>query len=197
MRNLLYLAIALIIGVTACVQSPKSTKSIQNNIPSDSLVIAYDGDVFSLLLPQRWTYETDTVETWGIKHIIDSLNIASGIIEFYPPEHSFKIRIVKSAMRWMMPNNPVTDWAALAQSNASRDSACIYISDVIDSIKVDGHDACSYWMAFDLDGDTVIQDQYVAIKGKYDLYYINGVYDYGDKEAEALFHKVLSTIKLK
>lgn len=52
-------------------------------------------------------------------------------------------------------------------------------------------------MAFDFDGDTIVQDQYVVLKNKYDLYYINGVYDYGDNVSPSVFHKILSTIKLK
>ena len=48
-----------------------------------------------------------------------------------------------------------------------------------------------------LDGDTIVQDQYVVLKDKYDLYYINGVYNYGDHVSPCVFHKILSTIKLK
>ena len=197
MRKLLYILMLAVIGLTACVSNTKSTEQNKKSIPVDSLVQAYDDDLFSLLLPQGWTFETDTVETTGVKHIVDSLGIISGIVEFYPPNHSFKIRLVKSAMRWMAPNNPSYDWAELAQMNASRDSICIYLSEITDSIKIDGHDACCHWMAFDLDGDTIIQDQYVVIKDKYDLYYINGIYDYGDNKSSNLFQKILSTIKLK
>lgn len=97
----------------------------------------------------------------------------------------------------MAPNNSVKDWAELAQMNASRDSTCIFLSEITDSIKIDGQNACCHWMAFDFDGDTIIQDQYVVLKNKYDLYYINGVYDYGDNVSPSVFHKILSTIKLK
>lgn len=197
MRELSYLAMIAVISLTACINNTKSTEQNKKSIPVDSLVQAYDDDLFSLLLPQGWTFETDTVETTGVKHIVDSLGIISGIIEFYPPNHSFKIRLVKSATRWMAPNNPSYDWAELAQMNASRDSICIYLSEITDSIKIDGYDACCHWMAFDLDGDTIIQDQYVVMKDKYDLYYINGIYDYGNNESSNLFQKILSTIRLK
>lgn len=142
-------------------------------------------------------YELDTVETTGVTHIVDSLGIKSGIVELYPPTHSFKIRFVKSASRWIAPDNPSYDWAELAQMNASADSICIYLSEITDSLIIDGHDACCHWMAFDLGGDTIIQDQYVVIKDKYDLYYINGIYNYGDEESSNLFHMILTTIKLK
>lgn len=197
MRKLLYVSLLAVIGLTACVGNTKSSKQQGQSIPTDSLVKAYEDNLFSLLLPQGWTFDTDTVETTGVTHIVDSLGIVSGVVEFYPPNHTFKIRLVKSASRWMAPNNPVTDWAELAQMNASADSACIYLSEITDSIKIDGHNACCHWMAFDLDGDTIIQDQYVVMKDKYDLYYINGVYDYGDNKSSELFHKILSTIKLK
>ena len=97
----------------------------------------------------------------------------------------------------MASNNPATDWAELAQMNASADSTCIYLSEITDSIKIDSYNACCHWMAFDLDGDTIVQDQYIVIKDEYDLYYINGIYDYGDKVSSGLFRKILSTIKLK
>lgn len=197
MRKLLYLVTIAVIGLTACVGNTKSTKQNKMSMPVDSLVQAYEDDLFSLLLPQGWTHIADTVETTGVTHIVDSLGIISGIIEFYPPDQSFKIRLVKSASRWLAPNNPSRDWAELAQMNASADSRCIYLSEITDSIKVDGHNACCHWMAFDLDGDTIIQDQYVVMKDKFDLYYINGIYDYRDEESSNLFHKILSTIKLK
>lgn len=197
MRKLLYLVILVVIGLTACVGNTKSKNKNIKSIPVDSLVQAYDDDLFSLLLPQGWTYVTDTVETTGIKHIVDSLGIISGIVEFYSSTQSFKIRLVKSASRWMAPNHPSHDWAELAQMNASMDSACIYLSEITDSIKIDGHNACCHWMAFDIDGDTIIQDQYVVMKGKYELYYINGIYNNGDNESSNLFHKILPTIRLK
>lgn len=197
MKKLLYIVIALAIVMTGCAEKSKSTHKNKAVLPVDSLVRAYDDDMFSLLFPQGWEFETDTVETTGVTHIVDSLGITSGIVEFYPPYHSFKIRLVKSASRWMAPNNPATDWAELAQMNASADSTCIYLSEITDSIKIDGNNACCHWMAFELDGDTIVQDQYVVIKDKYDLYYINGVYDYGDEVSPELFRKILSTIKLK
>lgn len=73
----------------------------------------------------------------------------------------------------------------------------VFISDVTDSISIDGNQACNYWSAYSYEGDTIIQDQYIVIKDKYDLYYINGVYDYDDNESPRLFQKILSTIKLK
>lgn len=80
---------------------------------------------------------------------------------------------------------------------ADADSTCIYISEVRDSLRVDGHEACNVWTAYDFDGDTIIQDQYVVIKDKYDLYYLSGVFDYGDEKSDRLWNKILSTIKLK
>lgn len=197
MKKLLYSVIAFVIVMTGCADKSKSTHKNKTAFPVDSLVRAYDDDMFSLLLPQGWEYDEDTVETTGVTHIVDSLGIRSGIVELYSPVNSFKIRLVKSASRWMAPNNPVKDWAELAQLNASRDSTCIYLSEITDSIKIDGHNACCHWMAFDLDGDTIVQDQYVVLKDTYDLYYINGVYNYGDNVSPNVFHKILSTIKLK
>lgn len=197
MRKLLYLAITFAFGMIGCADKTKPIQKGNNVIPSDSLMVAYDDEMFSLLLPKGWTHESDTCETWGIKHIVDSLGIKSGIIEFYSPRRFFKIRVVKSAMRWAAPNSPVSDWGELSQSNASADSTCIYISDITDSISIDGKYACNYWAAFDLDGDTIVQDQYIVIQNKYDLYYINGIYNYGDQKSSELFYKVLSTIKLK
>lgn len=197
MKKLLYLAIAFFIGMMGCTDKTKPVQRSTKVISSDSLMEAYDDDILSLLLPQGWTYESDTCETWGIKHIVDSLGIKSGIVEFYPPTSSFKIRIVKSAMRWAAPNNPASDWAELSQFNANNDSSCLYISEITDSISIDGNDACKYRATFDYYGDTIVQDQYIIIKNKYDLYYINGVYNYRDKASSKLFHKILSTIKLK
>lgn len=71
--------------------------SATHKFPVDSLVKAYDDDMFSLLLPQGWEYEADTVETTGVTHIVDSLGIKSGIVELYSTINSFKIRLVKSA----------------------------------------------------------------------------------------------------
>lgn len=197
MKKLLYLGFVIAVGLVGCSNKAKSTANGKNILPADSLVMAYDDDAFSLLLPQRWTVETDTVETWAIKHVVDSLGIKSGVVEFYSPTNPFKIRIVKSAMRWASPESPVTEWAGLSQFNANNDSTCIYISDVADSISIDGNDACRYWAAFDSKGDTIIQDQYIVLKNKYDLYYISGVYDYGDEVSPILFSKILSTLKLK
>lgn len=197
MKKLLYIITAFSIVIIGCAEKSKSTHQKKAVIPADSLVKAYDDEMFSLLLPPGWEFRTDTVETTGVTHIVDSLGITSGIVEFYPPYHSFKIRLVKSASRWMASNNPATDWAELAQMNASADSTCIYLSEITNSIKIDNYNACCHWMAFDLDGDTIVQDQYIVIKDEYDLYYINGIYDYGDKVSSGLFHKILSTIKLK
>lgn len=183
--------------LSACSGDHKSEQKTHQTFPPDSLVVPYDDDKFSLLLPKGWMWETDTCETWQIKRIVDSLNITSGIVEFYPPDNSFKIRLVKGATRWLAPNNPVVDFAGLSQMRADADSTCIFISDVTDSIKIDGNEACSFWAAYDYDGDTIIQDQYIVLKDKYDLYYLNGVFDYGDDKSSKLFHKILSTIKLK
>lgn len=199
MKKLLYIIIVFSIVMIGCAEKSKSKHQNEAVIPADSLVKAYDDDMFSLLLPQGWTYETDTCETGNIrvKQILDSLNITSGIVEFYSPYNSFKIRLVKGVSRWMAPNNPVVDWAGLSQMRADEDSTCIYISEVADSILIDGNEACNYWAAYDNEGDTIVQNQYIVIKNKYDLYYINGVYGYGDKVSSGLFHKILSTIKLK
>ncbi|MDE6842242.1 MAG: hypothetical protein K2J24_01810 [Muribaculaceae bacterium] len=197
MKKLLYWSIAFVIGITGCADKTKSVQKSKKILPADSLVMVYSDDLFSLLLPQGWKYETDTCETWPIRHIVDSLKITSGVVEFYPPDDSFKIRLVKGATRWIAPDYPVTNWAALSQMRANTDSTCIYISDVTDSISIDGNQACNYWSAYSYEGDTIIQDQYIVIKDKYDLYYINGVYDYDDNESPRLFQKILSTIKLK
>lgn len=197
MKKLLFLAFVFAIGSVGCADKANSSSKSRNILPADSLVRAYDDDMLSLLLPQRWTVETDTVETWAIRHVVDSLGIKSGIVELYSPNSSFKIRIVKSAMRWSAPDSPATDWAGLSQYNANNDPSCIYISDVTDSISIDGKDACNYLAAFDSEGDTIVQDQFIVLKNKYDLYYINGIYDYGDNVSPELFRKILSTIKLK
>lgn len=198
MKKLLFLAFVFAIGSVGCADKVNSSSKSRNILPADSLVRAYDDDdMLSLLLPQRWTVETDTVETWAIRHVVDSLGIKSGIVELYSPNSSFKIRIVKSAMRWSAPDSPATDWAGLSQYNANNDPSCIYISDVTDSISIDGKDACNYLAAFDSEGDTIVQDQFIVLKNKYDLYYINGIYDYGDNVSPELFRKILSTIKLK
>lgn len=188
---------ALMLGVVGCGQSTQSTNSTQNNIPSDSLVLAYYGAYASLLLPEGWTVEQDTIEADDVYHIADSLGVTTGVVEFYPPEHSFKIRIAKSPLRCIMPNTTVYEWTEMAQFSASGDSNLIHISDITDSLSVDGHDACAYGMEFDVNGDTIYQDQFVVTKGNYGLYYINGIYHAGDKEAQRLIYKILSTIKLK
>lgn len=197
MKKLIYLIGLLMISLSACDGNPKSMKSLNHNFPKDTLVMPYDDEYFSVLLPQGWTWETDTCETWQIKHIVDSLKITSEIAEFFPPDNSFKIRLVKGATRWLAPNNPVTDWASMILMRADADSTCIFISEIRDSLHIDGHEACNVWTAYDLDGDTIIQDQYVVIKDKYDLYYLSGVFDYGDDKSSRLWNKILSTIKLK
>lgn len=197
MRNFLYLVILAATGLTACVGNTKSTNQIQKVFPVDSLVQAYDDDMFSLRLPQGWTHEIDTFVPTYVNDMIDSLGSGSGIVEFYPPNRSFKIRLVKSASRWAAPTNPSHDWAEFAQMNAEANPTCFYLSEITDSVKIDGHDACCHWMAFDLGGDTIVQYQYVVLKGKYDLYYVNGVYTYRDDESYNLFHKIISTLKLK
>ena len=197
MRKLLYLSLSLIVILTACGGKSKSASTKRSVLPPDSLVVPYEDEMYSLLLPQGWTWETDTVETWAMKHIVDSLKITSGVVEFFPPDGSFKIRFVKGATRWLYPNNPLSDIVSMSRYRASVDSACIYISDVTDSLSVDGSEACGVWSAYDFEGDTIIQDQLVVIKDKYDLYYLNGVYDYGDDKSARLFHKILSTVKLK
>lgn len=197
MRKLLYIVIVFAIGIIGCTDKTKTSHKRKIVIPADSLVVAYDDDMFSLLLPQGWTYETDTCETWDIRHVVDSLKITSKIVEFYPPDNSFKIRLVKGATRWLAPNNPVVDWAYLSQMRASEDSACVHISEVVDSLDIDGHDACDYWAVYNIDGEKIVHDQFIVIKNKYDLYYINCVFTYGDIKSPRLFHKILSTIKLK
>lgn len=199
MKKLLYVLMSTVVmmAIAGCTGKPKSEKSDRFILPEDSLVMPYEDELFSLMLPQGWTWETDTCETWQIKHIVDSLKIKSGIVEFYPPDNSFKIRLEKSAMRWVAPNNPISDWCALVQSNISRSPKCVYISEIADSIRICGNNACNYWAAFDEDGDTIIYDQYIVVKEKYDLYYLSGVFNYGDENAEQLWHKILSIIKLK
>lgn len=197
MKKLIYLIGILMISLSACDSKPKSMKSLNHHFPKDTLVMPYDDEYFSVLLPQGWTWETDTCETWQIKHIVDSLKITSEIAEFFPPDNSFKIRLVKGTTRWLAPNNPVTDWASMILMRADADSTCIFISEIRDSLHIDGNDACNVWTAYDLDGDTIIQDQYVVIKDKYDLYYLSGVFDYGDDKSSRLWNKILSTIKLK
>lgn len=197
MKKLLYF-VAIIIALSACNNKPGS-KSATNTtvIPEDSLVLPYENDMFSLLLPQGWTWETDTCETWSTRHIIDSLNIKSGIVEFFPPDNSFKIRIVKATSRLLTPDYSVEDWASIVSMRADADSTCIYISEIMDSLQVDRHDACKVWKAYVWNGDTLIQDQYIVIKDKYDLYYLSGVFGYGDDESAKLWHKILSTVMLK
>ena len=197
MRKLLYLVFTAAIMMTACNNKPKTSTNKTKGLPIDSLVVPYDDEYFSALLPQGWTWATDTCETWQIKHIVDSLRITSGVTEFYPPDNSFKIRLVKGATRWLAPNNPVSDCVSMILMRADADSTCIYISEVRDSLQVDEHEACNVWTAYDLGGDTIIQDQYVVIKDKYDLYYLSGVFDYGDDKSSRLWNKILSTIKLK
>lgn len=196
-KKLLYLVIISVVALSACSGKPKASQKAHQAFPPDSLVVPYDDDKFSLLLPKGWTWETDTCDTWLIKHIVDSLNITSGIVELFPPDNSLKIRLVKGVTRWILPDSPASAFASFSQMRASKDSTCIFISDITDSISVDGHDACSVVTAYDYDGDTIIQDQYVVIKDKYDLYYLNGLYDIDDNKASILFHKILSTIKLK
>lgn len=197
MKRFCKLFVLTALVLTACGGSSKSEGNPNRNLPPDSLVVAYDDDKFSLLLPQGWVWDTDTCETWQIKHIVDSLKISSGIVEFIHPKNSFKIRLVKGATRWLASNNPVTDWAALSQMMANQDPSCILIGNIVDSISVDGNDACRFLSTYDLDGDTIVQDQYVVIKDKYGLYYLNGIYDYHDNESKRLFDKIVSTIKLK
>lgn len=84
MKKLLYLSMVAVIGLTACVGNTKSSNQNKKAIPIDSLVKAYDDDKYSLLLPQGWTFETDTVETTGVKHIVDSLGIVSGFVSSIP-----------------------------------------------------------------------------------------------------------------
>lgn len=198
MRKLFYFAAIVIIILSGC-NNKTGSKGVPNKsvISKDSLVMPYEDNLLSLLLPQGWTWETDTCETWQIRNIVDSLKITSGVVEFFPPDNSFKIRIVKGATRWLAPNNPVEDWATMIFMRADVDSTCIYISDISDSLQVNGHDACKVWTAYDFDGDTIIQDQFIVIKDKYDLYYLSGVFDYGDNESAKLWHKILTTVKLK
>lgn len=183
--------------LSACTGKPNTNATSSEEFPKDSLIAPYDDEMFSLLLPQGWTWETDTCETWLLKNMLDSLKITTGVVELFPSDYSFKLRLVKGVTRLLAPNNPVEDWTAMILMRASADTTCIYISEVIDSLQVDGHDACNVWTAYDLDGDTIIQDQYVVIKDKYDLYYLSGVFDYNDDESAKLWDKILSTIKLK
>lgn len=197
MKKLLYLLATIVVALSACNKKSDSTSTNALNQPEDSLVMLYDDDLVSAMLPQGWTWQTDTCETWHIRNIIDSLNITSGIVEFFPPDNSFKIRIVKSTSRWLMPDNPVSDWANIIYMRADGDSSCIYAGEVMDSLQIDGHDACGVWTAYTAGTDTMIQDEYIVIKDKYDLYYLSGIFSYGDEHSLALWHKILDTVKLK
>lgn len=197
MRILLYSIVMTLVVMSACNNKSNPTTSVPMIESSDSLVLQYEEDLFSLLLPQGWTWKRDTVETWNVKHVVDSLGITSGAVELYAPDYSFKITLVKGVYRIVMPNNPVSDFGALVQWQASNDPAFVYVSEVTDSLLVDGNEACSYIRIIDNGGNSIVQEQYAVIKGKYDIYYLSGFYDYGDEKSESLWHKILATIKLK
>lgn len=160
----------------------------------------YENEYFSIMCPKGWTSEWEEYvpETENIAHVLNEKGIKGGAAELWSPDHRFGIRLVKSVSAWLNPNGSPRQWLELSILGRQAEGEYIGMSEITDSIVIDGYGASEITFASLMEGnDTLMVGQYAIVPKPYELYYANIKYIKGDEEAYLTLWKMLHTLHLK
>lgn len=168
-------------------------------ILADSLVQKYENEYFSIMCPKNWTsdWEEYVPESEDISRVLDSLKVKGGAVELWSPNNRVGVRLVKSISAWLNPNGSPRQWCELSAMARQSEEECIGMSEITDSIIIEGYPAAEITFAYFNGQDTLLQRQYAIVPNTNELYYANIKYIKGDEEAYYIGWKMLHTLHLK
>lgn len=184
--------IILFLGIMAAVIScsrpaPKAKESGKSD--KKLLVETYENELFSVAYPKGWVCDASG---WAG---LDSMRNA---VDIYDPNSDIvSLHFVKTFLPAKWENIMQAKEFAIAARALSGDST--ELIDEIDSVIVGGYPACILYFANFIDGDTIIQKQFVTyMHDSHIVVNFNEWFRYGDWEKEEPFlDKIIHTIKLK
>jgi hypothetical protein len=169
------------------------------NLPKDSLVQKYENEYFSIMCPQGWTSEWEDYvpETEDVARVFDSLGVKGGSVELWSPDKRMGVKLVKSVAAWLNPYGDPKQWCELSAYGRQQEEECVGMSEITDSIIIEGYPAAEITFAYHYGQDTCMQTQYAIVPKVNELYYANLKYIKGDEEAYYVGWKMLHTLHLK
>jgi len=194
------LLLLIVLPLVGCNNQKGSQNEGEKSLPKDSLVQKYENEYFSIMCPQGWTSEWEEYqpETEEIAHILNEKGIKGGAVELWSPDRRFGIKLVKSVSAWLNPYGSPRQWLELSILGRQTEGECIGMSEITDSIVIDGYDASEITFASIMEGyDTLMVGQYAIVPKPHELYYANIKYIKGDEEAYMTLWKMLHTLHLK
>lgn len=195
--SLLFFVFLIFMG---CTNRTSSQSNSHKDFPKDTLVQKYENEFFSIMCPQGWTSEWEEYvpETEDIARVLKEKGIRGGATELWSPDRRFGIRLVKSVSAWLNPYGNPRQWLELSILGRQAEGDCIGMSEITDSILIEGYNASEITFASIMDGkDTLMVGQYAIVPKPNELYYANIKYIKGDEEAYHILWKMLHTLHLK
>ena len=199
MKKILGLLFTICIICSCKSNSRPPTNSESASLPEDSLVQKYENEFFSIMYPQNWTsvWTDNNPDDERIKFIIDSLGIKGGTLELWSPDYRTGVKLVKSISAWLNPNGNPKQWCEMSALARQIEDNCIGMSEITDSIIIEGYPAAEIAFAYYNGQDTTIQSQYAIIPKTSELYYANIMHIKGDEEGYRIGWKMLQTLHFK
>jgi len=149
--------------------------------------------------PRGWAAEWEQYvpDTPDLARVMEEKDMHGGTVELFPADQRCGVSIVKSVSAWLNPNGTPRQWCEQSQYSRQAESECIGMSDIADSLMIDGCPAARVSFAYLFGLDTLIMEQYAIVPGFSNLYYANIKYPKGDIEAYDIGWRMLHSLSLK
>ncbi len=178
------ISILFVVLIMSCGRSATKPNAGKNN----PYPVKYENELFSVNMPRGWEYDDSG---WhGLEDMRNS-------VELHSPNSPVWFHIVKTFIPFEWKNIEEATNMALSSRSLIGDNA--ELTNRIDNIEVGGYPASILYFSNYVDGDTIIQKQYVAyLEDSHITMYFNENFLSNDwVVAEAIGDGIIKTIKLK
>jgi len=189
----------IVLFFVGCKNQKGSQAEQDESLAKDSLVQKYENEYFSIMCPRGWTSEWEEYkpETEKIASVLKEKGIKGGAVELWAPDARMGIRLVKSVIAWISPDASPRRWLQLSMIERQDEEDCIGMSDITDSMQIDGYDASEITFTTLDEGDTLMVAQWAVVPKPNELYFVCLKYSNGDNEAIQTLLNMLHTLHLK
>lgn len=178
------ISMLLVMLIMSCGRTATKPNTSKNN----PYPVKYENELFSVNMPRGWEYDDSG---WN------GLEDMNNSVELHSSNSPVWFHIVKTFMPFKWKDIGEATEMAIASRAFSGDN--VELTNRIDSVEVGGYPASILYFSNYVDGDTIIQKQYVAyLEDSHITMYINENFLSGDwVTAEAMGDGIVKTIKLK
>lgn len=192
MRTIGFLLLAAIVAGTLSCAKP-ATKSSTNEKQSDA-PYTYENDLFSVTIPNGWGVDPSEWEGLnGFKNEVEIVDFNFGD----PLDGIVSLHLVKTLLPFDGRN--VIEAAEMAKTARALSTDSVELIGEIDSAEVGGYPANILFFAYYVNGDTLIQKQFVTyLQDSHIVAYFNEFFYFQDwVQAQKVGDSIIATVKLK